>query len=319
MITLSIIIPTYKGEANIAIAVKSALSQRIDGETEVIVVDDNGAGSEHQIATETILNEYIIKQQIKYIKHETNKNGSAARNTGFKVSSGEYIVFLDDDDYLFPEKTQIQIDQLEEKGEEYGFSVSAGYYVHKNGRGYLKRINHKDAFLFNYLMDRNYFNTSALVLRRKCILDIGGFDESYQRHQDWEFCSRILCETNVCYVNMPLLIKYAENRNIAPNNKIRESQLDSFLEKIQPTLEKTLSHKQIDIITRYKYRQVFCGYIISKQFSKGYTFLREHNCGNKDLFLGIVELFLFAIRRTVNGSRKVTYSFSEIKNMVLGE
>ena len=41
---------------------------------------------------------YVGNAQVKYIKHERNKNGSAARNTGFRASVGEYINFLDDDD-----------------------------------------------------------------------------------------------------------------------------------------------------------------------------------------------------------------------------
>ena len=57
--------------------------------------------------------------QIKYIKHEKNKNGSAARNTGVRNSFGEYIAFLDDDDIFLPNKISMQVNYLN-KHEEFG-------------------------------------------------------------------------------------------------------------------------------------------------------------------------------------------------------
>lgn len=46
------------------------------------------------------MNEYVNGKNVTYLKHNFNKNGSAARNTGWKHSSGKYITFLDDDDEI---------------------------------------------------------------------------------------------------------------------------------------------------------------------------------------------------------------------------
>lgn len=99
---ISIVISTYKGLNTIQKCVESAMSQDYSN-FEVIVVDDNGLGTSNQKKTEAILNKYLDNENFKYIVHEENINGSAARNTGIRSSKGEYIAFLDDDDYLHPD------------------------------------------------------------------------------------------------------------------------------------------------------------------------------------------------------------------------
>ena len=309
---VSIIIPTYKGEQNILIAVQSAL--RTKGVTkEIIVVDDNGLYSEHQIKTYSLLKPYIDTKMINYIPHKTNINGSAARNTGFQNSSGDYIVFLDDDDYLFPNKIVKQVRQLSKFGEEIGFSVSGGFYVHKNGRGYIKRLPSVKNALFNYLIDKYYFNTSALVIRRSIIEKLNGFDETFNRHQDWEFCSRMMSITKPCFINEPLFIKYAENRNTAANINIRENQLDYFLNKIIPIWKLKLSNNQIRKIIKYRYRQVFQACFMSKQLKNGILYLKRKKCSKKDAFYAILELVILAMKRLILGNKKVTYSYDEVQ------
>ena len=96
---VSVIIPTYSRPDFISRAIESVLNQTYKP-IEIIVVDDNGRGTNNQILTEQVLTNFIRSNQIKYIVHEKNKNGSAARNTGAASSHGEYITFLDDDDVL---------------------------------------------------------------------------------------------------------------------------------------------------------------------------------------------------------------------------
>lgn len=104
-VKVSVIIPTYRRTEDITRALDSVLAQTLEA-VEVIVVDDNGIGSECGIATETAMRPYIDSKRITYIQHEKNKNGSAARNTGIKVAKGKYISFLDDDDIYRPDRLE---------------------------------------------------------------------------------------------------------------------------------------------------------------------------------------------------------------------
>lgn len=111
---VSVIIPTYKRSDYLLQTIESVLNQTYSS-IEIIVVDDNGFGTVFQKETYNKLKSLIVSNKIIYIPHDTNKNGSAARNTGFKASKGEYINFLDDDDELMPDKIEKQVHILSQK------------------------------------------------------------------------------------------------------------------------------------------------------------------------------------------------------------
>lgn len=315
MIKVSIIIPTYKGEDNIMIAVKSALNIN-EEDKEIIVIDDNGIGTLSQKKTYNKLYSLIKENKIIYKAHKINKNGSSARNTGFNISKGKYIVFLDDDDYLYPQKIKIQIKQLERKGKEYGLSITGGYYVRDDGRGYKRLLKENRNFLLSYLLDKNYFNTSALLIRREVVKQLQGFDENFVRHQDWEFCVRMFTITKVCFISYPYLIKYSKNRNIPKNLLKQEENLDYFFEKIDRTLQKKLSVSEILKIKKYKYRQIFNIYILTGQFLEGIKYIKRKKLSIGDILLSGIEVIRFVFQRLFYGTKKQVFSTKEISNFL---
>ena len=129
---VSIIIPSYKGSDKVEKAVKSVLSQTYK-DVEVIVVDDNGLGTVEQEKTAKALAQFVKNSNFHYITHETNKNGSAARNTGAKNSNGEYLGFLDDDDEYLPCFVQMHIDAHKELGDDYALTYCSCQH-YRNGQ-----------------------------------------------------------------------------------------------------------------------------------------------------------------------------------------
>ena len=102
-ITVSIIIPVYKVEAYIERCIKSVVTQEGIGSAfnlECILIDDCTPDNSMEIAKEAIK----PYENIHFIcpRHEVNKGCSIARNTGLDYATGEYIMFVDSDDYLFP-------------------------------------------------------------------------------------------------------------------------------------------------------------------------------------------------------------------------
>jgi len=103
IINISIIIPIYKVEAYIERCIKSVATQEGIGSAynlECILVDDCTPDKSMEIAKE------IIKpyKNINFIclQHEISKGCSVSRNTGLEHASGEYIMFIDSDDYILP-------------------------------------------------------------------------------------------------------------------------------------------------------------------------------------------------------------------------
>lgn len=98
---VSIIIPVYEVETYIEECLNSVITQCYESNIECVLVDDCGKDKSIEIAKE-IIEKCSKKIEFKILRHEFNKGLSAARNTGFEGSSGDYVFFLDSDDRLYP-------------------------------------------------------------------------------------------------------------------------------------------------------------------------------------------------------------------------
>lgn len=98
--SVSIIIPVYNVEDYIEDCLKSVISQTYQGKIECIIVDDCTPDNSCK-KIEEILSTYTGNIEFKVIHHEVNKGLSAARNTGIKQATGEWLYFLDSDDELY--------------------------------------------------------------------------------------------------------------------------------------------------------------------------------------------------------------------------
>ena len=120
---ISVIIPTFNRASLLKKAIESVLSQTYK-DFELIVIDD-GSSDE----TPSLISSYA--SSIKYIK-QNNKGPAGARNVGIKNSSGEFVAFLDSDDWWDKEKLQIQIDKMR-KNPKYLISHTKEVW-YRNGR-----------------------------------------------------------------------------------------------------------------------------------------------------------------------------------------
>lgn len=104
MIDISIIIPVYNVEPYIKECLESVVNQHgiEDLNIECLIVDDCGKDNSIGIAKEFV-SEYKGSIRFKIIYREKNGGLSAARNSGIKEAKGEYLFFLDSDDYLLPD------------------------------------------------------------------------------------------------------------------------------------------------------------------------------------------------------------------------
>ncbi len=121
---VSIIIPVYNVEGFIRQCLESVVNQTYPN-IEVILVDDASPDKSIDIAKEFI-NIYKCSNVFKIITHEQNRGLSAARNTGIKNSTGDYLYFLDSDDELY-DKNAISI--LTENAAETHADVVIGNYM----------------------------------------------------------------------------------------------------------------------------------------------------------------------------------------------
>jgi glycosyltransferase involved in cell wall biosynthesis len=204
---ISVVIPTYNRKERVTRAVKSVLTQTISN-LECIVVDDCSTDGTEQAITA------ISDERIHFYRHDENQGGSAARNTGIRMAEGEYIAFLDSDDEWYPEKLESQVGLLESRPEEW---VAAYCGVERNRVNSLARLFGKyfpettgieggEEVIPRVLsMELAVYAGSTLLVRRETVVELGGFDESFPRHQDLEFVVRVLQQGKLGYVEEVLV------------------------------------------------------------------------------------------------------------------
>lgn len=190
---VSVIIPTFSRPKNLENAIVSVIEQDYP-DIEIIVVSDNGSDSPFNSQNREIIERYKNKYEhvkMKLIEHEHNRNGSAARNTGFLASTGEFVSFLDDDDIYLPSRLTKTTSLLKSQNKSIG-AVYCGFLGWNSPNNNLQRYTEGD--LTKDVLNLNYFNhyvhTNTVTYRRQSIAKLNGFDESYRRHQDLEFSLR---------------------------------------------------------------------------------------------------------------------------------
>jgi glycosyltransferase involved in cell wall biosynthesis len=182
---VSIIIPTYNRANFIGEAVASALGQDYP-DIEVIVIDD-GSTDETKDVLSTFRDQRLV------CVHQENAGRSRARNRGVAMAHGEYITFLDSDDYYLPSKVGTQVAFLD-ANPEFGMAYMSGFCVEDDRlainstyRATLTgRIYPQIAFF------RPHTITLPNVMVRKEILKkVGPFDEVMQRFEDTDLWRRM--------------------------------------------------------------------------------------------------------------------------------
>ena len=110
---VSIVIPIYNVEKYVAECLNSVISQTYDhSKIECIIVDDCTPDSSMEIVNE-IIREYDGDMAFITCRHEHNQGLSAARNTGISIATGEYLYFLDSDDYIYPNSLELLMEGVE--------------------------------------------------------------------------------------------------------------------------------------------------------------------------------------------------------------
>ena len=300
---VSVIIPTYKRPDVLSRSIDSVLNQSY-GNIEIIVVDDNDPDSEFRQTTARVMQLYESNGKVRYIQHERNKNGSAARNTGFRASRGAYIMFLDDDDEFFPTKIESQISCLKERDESWGVCYTE--YVRKNDNGEIVAVcgEKREGSLLKEVLARNLFvhAGSNLMIRRSVIEEINGFDESFKRNQDIEFLARILKKYKIAYVPTVGLIVHVHRASPSGNidvNAITEHYLATFRPMIE-TLSASEQEYIYELIDLQLFRYFLLGY---KDIFKAYEIIKR----KKISIITVLKYLHYMLKRKIT---KKAYGFS---------
>ena len=264
---VSVVIPTYKRPEMLISALNSVLKQTYQNK-EIIVVDDNNPNSPHRIKTEQVIKKYLHYDFIKYIKHDANKGAPAARNTGFRNAKGIYISFLDDDDILYPEKIEKQVNQFQNSNfTNLGLVYCKNVYLDANGKVIRYSVSSVTGDAFKYQLLRNISITTAMLIKKTCLEEVNGFRELVHG-QEYDLVLRIFAKGyEVDYVDEVLagVIIHDEDR-ITTGNKIIEGRKKIY--EIKKKYFDKLTKKEICKINNLYYLSLFREYLNIRKYRK---------------------------------------------------
>ncbi len=181
---VSIIVPCYNHAEWLRCSLDSCLAQTYPN-IEIIVVDDGSTDGSADIMRE-FASRWPEKIQIKLQPH---RSVAAARNRAFELSHGEYIQFLDADDYLLPEKISGQVGRLESTGADIFFGPWRYHRHPPDAPDYLAEIDTREIpdDLILAMLTGWWIPPVAALHRRTLVEKLDGFDERYTNCEDTIF------------------------------------------------------------------------------------------------------------------------------------
>ena len=225
---VSVIMPAYNSAQTIGTAINSVLMQDYLN-WEIIIIDDG--------STDDTLNE-IRKFKDARIKvfSQDNQGPSVSRNYGIKIANGEYIAFLDADDFWEKDKLNLQLQMLCNSEERMGL-VHSNYYEFDHKRSYLpkpfrytKMLN-LEGNVYESLVIHNFVATLTVIVKREVFDNIGYFDTSLKAPEDWDLWIRIAKKYTFGYIPTPLARYRLNPSGISKNYYAFEKELQKVINR----------------------------------------------------------------------------------------
>lgn len=181
---ISTIIPAFNAAGTLRDAVRSVLSQGIE-DLEVIIVNDGSFD-----ATQGIAEELALADERVWVAEQPNRGVSAARNTGLAGARGEWVHFLDADDWLLPGAFANLLHAARCSRLDAAAAGSELFDEQALPLGWTLAIDSPGPLGVAELLERNRFQPSACVIRRTHLLDTR-FDEGIDLAEDWDLWLRL--------------------------------------------------------------------------------------------------------------------------------
>jgi glycosyltransferase involved in cell wall biosynthesis len=215
MTLVSVVIPAHNRETRLPRALESVLGQTYV-DLEVLVVDD---GSED--GTRSVADEYARKDsRVRVITHEQKRGAQAARNSGLHASRGEWIAFLDSDDYWLPDSLEARWQLVVRNGP---------VVVHSQARLLPPGSTEPQEWSLPPLQGNVYRQLLAnpgpmfqsMLAPREAFVRINYLDESITSYQEWDTAIRLAQRNAFAFVPRPTFVYDCRHADSISKNALR--------------------------------------------------------------------------------------------------
>ncbi len=285
----SIIIPSYN-RANVIVDTLNSLMTQTYSNWECLIVDDGSNDN-----TMSIIDNYVNKdKRFKFLERPESKpkGANACRNFGLEQAKGDFIVFFDSDDYMYPKYLELQLENIKETNANY--SICKSEWVTKNGKivdgfhgGALESNNRiNDYISFQTFWPIHAVMYKSLFLKENHLV----FDESLQQSQEYDFHVKVMqVDPNYAVLSKVLVkvIANADSISYSKNNGFAKAYSslrvrDAFLKNKNLSLNYSTCIFLLHDTHRIFMQQAMGRNRIASSYA-GYYYLKGHFC-RKDIF-----------------------------------
>jgi len=243
MARVTVCLAVYNGAATIAKALDTVFAQTYR-DFDVLVLDDGSTDESAEIAR---------RYDARVLTVE-NAGLGAGRKRMVEEATGEFIAFIDHDDFWLPEKLEKQVAQLDATGA--ALVHADGWYVYEDGREVARDLAIPDsAPSWEHILPSNVVIASTAVFRRQAMLDAGNFVEDTVRCSDWY--GWLILAPNHRFAHLPeKLVRYSVLSTSLANAGYRFHEAQHYLlsQKILPRRQELFG--DLDAAARARYTRM---------------------------------------------------------------
>lgn len=290
---ISIVIPVYNVENYIAECLQSVIRQTYSGEIECILVDDCGQDNSIGIA-EKMLSKYNGPISFQIVHRAQNGGLSAARNSGTKVATGEYIYYLDSDDYISDDCLSVLAEPLKNAKYDmvFGDYETFGDYQVQSLLFEQQIEILGNEHIFHELSEKQLPVTAWNKLYDRAFLENNSIDFlDGQLHEDDLWTYKIcLCATKIAIQKQVTYFYRQRNNSIVYDKKIKSKQR---FESVYKTVDYILDHTgSVNPADHERCALTYIGKCLSYAIDGDFGFYKEYKAIRKQFKYHPCRLFL---------------------------
>jgi len=204
MATVGVIIPAYNAAGYLPFAIESVMSQTFE-DWQILLVDDGSTDNTAEVVAPFAQR---LGAKLKYIRQE-NRGLPAARNTAIRNSDAEFLALLDADDVWLPIRLEESVKALRERpqaGMAYGL-VTGIDPEDRLGPPWVGNLSDVEGHIARQIYTRKvHLPCPTITFRRRCVDEVGMFDETMRATEDRDLWLRIALRYEVAFV--PKILAY---------------------------------------------------------------------------------------------------------------
>lgn len=292
---VSVIIPTYKRSEMLLRALDSILNQTYKN-IEVLLVNDNEPDDEFSVEVRKKVEKYQSDARFNFIMQKKHVNGAVARNVGIKKAKGEYIAFLDDDDWWEANKIEEQVKEIKKLDDSWG-GVSCKFTLYDEIHNVIGRTKkYRDGYIYKDILNlMTDAPTGTLLLRHDCLDKTRCFDEALLRHQDLQLLVDFTSHYKLKEVDLYLHCVDVSDTQNRPDPKKLIKFKEAFFKSINPVMNLLSDNERKCIYAMHKYELSYVC-LKNREWVQGLSYCKSVLCTPRAYYLVLKKTFIKIIQ-----------------------